>query len=157
MPTSFKEWVKKKTEEAEHSERARQVHEWRDAYMALRDQIMAWLLEEGGPEDFFRHIPIERSEHGLGHCDLIKLQIVVGDESVDVVPMGRNVIGSFGLRGEPAHRGAGRVDITNGVRKYALYRTIQGGQDVWYVVDERSEVTPLSKDLLCEIVMDLMS
>ena len=71
--------------------------------------------------------------------------------------MGRNVIGSFGLRGGPAHRGAGRVDITNGVRKYALYRTIQDGRDVWYVVDERSEVVPLSKELLCEIVMDLMS
>ena len=71
--------------------------------------------------------------------------------------MGRNVIGTVGLRDEPEHRGMGRVDLTNGVRRYGLYRTIQGGEDVWYVVDERSEISLLTRDRLFEMVMDLMS
>jgi hypothetical protein len=158
MPTtSFQEWVEKKTEESEHSDRSIRVREWTEAYAALTQQIISWLRSEGGPRIVFDTIPIERSEHGLGHYRLTKLRIAVGDDYVEVVPMGRNVIGSFGLRGEPEHRGAGRADITNGARKYPLYRTIQNGRDVWYVVGDRSEISLLSKDVLCEIVMDLMS
>jgi hypothetical protein len=96
-------------------------------------------------------------ERGLVNYSLHKLQIRIGEEAVELIPMGRNVIGSYGLPGEPAHRGAGRVDLTNGTRKYMLYRTIQSEKDVWYVVDERGELSLLSKDRFLEIVMDLMS
>jgi hypothetical protein len=62
--------------------------------------------------------------------------------------------------------GEGRVDISGGGTKYRLYRTIQDGRDIWYVVDEtpylpgnkrRDTATPLTRECLEEILMDLMS
>jgi hypothetical protein len=44
-----------------------------------------------------------------------------------------------------------------GGRTYTLYRIIQDGQDVWYVMDERGSVTVFNKERFQEILMDLMS
>ena len=155
--TSFKEWVRQKTEESLSSERAQLVNDWVSACLWLREQIIGWLTEEGEGRIAFRDVAIERSERRLGTYPMGKLLIGVGDETVELVPMGRNVFGSFGLPGGTEHRGAGRVDLTNGTRKYMLYRTVQDGEDVWYVVDEQSQTSLLTKERFLEIVMDLMS
>jgi hypothetical protein len=118
------------------------------------------MSEVGGPRRRCSRISsqtIERAERALGTYELPGLKIHVSDAAVEVVPLSRNVVGSIGPRGEPGLRAAGRVDITDGTRKYALHRSIPEGQDVWYVVAERSSVTPLTRDRLQEIVMDLMS
>jgi len=153
----FKDWLREKTEEAQQSERAHRLKEWSEAYQRLTDQIIAWLREEGADFITISSHPIERAERGLGTYELPGLKIRVGDAAVEVVPLSRNVVGSIGPRGDSGLRAAGRVDITDGTRKYALYRSIQEGQDVWYVVDERASVTPLTRDRLQEIIMDLMS
>jgi hypothetical protein len=153
----FKEWLREKTEEAQHSERAQELREWHDAYQRLTDQIVAWLREDGAEYVTITPRPIERSERGLGTYELTGLQIRVGDAAVEVVPLGRNVVGHVSPGGGPGLRAAGRVDITDGTRKFPLYRTVQDGQDHWYVVDERLSVTPLTRDRLQEIIMDLMS
>jgi hypothetical protein len=57
----------------------------------------------------------------------------------------------------PPTRAAGRVDITDGVRKFGLYRTSTQGQDTSYVIDERGEESLLSRESLERILMDLMS
>jgi hypothetical protein len=155
--TSFKEWVKQKTDDAASIERSKRVTDWVHACLHLRTQVEAWLTEEGEGRIKFDLVVVDRTEHGLGSYSLHKLRINIGEDSVELIPLGRNVIGSYGLRGEPEHRGAGRVDLTNGIRKYMLYRTIQSDKDVWYVVDERGEFSLLTKDRLLEIVRDLMS
>jgi len=74
------------------------------------------------------------------------------------VPIGRNVIARINPPEGGEFPGEGRVDITAEGRKYHLYRTIQDGRDVWYVVDEdRRTTTPLTRERLEEILMDLMS
>jgi hypothetical protein len=155
--TSFKEWVKQKTDESSSSERTQLVNDWVHACLRLREQVKGWLNEEGEGRIVFREVVIERSERRLGTYSTWKLVIGVGDETVELVPLGRNVFGSFGLPGETEHRGAGRVDLTNGTRKYMLYRTIQAGEDVWYIIDEQSRTSLLTKERFLEIVMDLMS
>jgi hypothetical protein len=155
--TSFKEWVKQKTEESSSSERAQLVNDWVHACLRLREQIKTWLTEEGEGRIVFGELVVERVERGLGPYSLPKLVIQVGDESAELVPLGRKVMGSVGLRGGPEYRSAGRVDLTNGTRKYMLYRTIQAGEDVWYVVDDSSEISLLTKERFLEILMDLMS
>jgi hypothetical protein len=153
----FKEWLEEKTREAQQSERAQRLNEWIAAYQRLTGDIIAWLREDGAGYITIDQHPVQRAEQGLGTYVLSGLTIRVGDGSVDVVPVGRNVVGRVGPRGDDGQRAAGRVDITDGVRKYALFRAVENGRDVWYVVDERASVTPLTRDRLQEIIMDLMS
>jgi hypothetical protein len=90
----------------------------------------------------------------LGTYDIEGLRIEIGDSSVHVVPMGRNVVGSVNPPGGGAFRAVGRVDIGDGIRKSVLHRTIQDGQDLWYAVDEeRYRVTPFTRERLQEILM----
>jgi len=100
---------------------------------------------------------MERREQGLGAYNIDALRIDIGDSTVEVVPLGRNVIGYVNLPGGGEIRAAGRVDITSGVRKFHVYRTMQDGKDVWYVADEQYKETLLTRQRFEEVLMDLMS
>jgi hypothetical protein len=155
---SFKEWVEKKVEEDLLSEQGQRRTEWCRAYAGLKDQICRWLREDGDGKIRINSEWIERREEGLGAYTIEALRVDIGASSVNVVPVSRNVIAHINPPGGGEFRGEGRVDITDGARKYYLYRTIQDGTDVWYVVDERRhEVTPLTRERFQEIVIDLMS
>ena len=58
---------------------------------------------------------------------------------------------------EPTARLAGRVDITNGERKYLLLRDNSSGEDRWYAVNERSQVVLFDRAQLETILQDLWS
>jgi hypothetical protein len=156
---SFQEWVEKKAEEAQSSERLQRRAEWLRAYEDFKEQIRRWLREDGLEERIEIHPEwVQRREGGLGTYNIEGLRIDIGDSSVKVVPISRNVIGYVNLPGGGEFRASGRVDITDGIHKYVLYRTIQDGQDVWYAVDEdRYAVTPFTRERLQKILMDLMS
>ena len=51
----------------------------------------------------------------------------------------------------------GRIDVTDGSRRYTLYRTLQGGEERWYVVDEDSNTAELDQDQLMAVLEDLLS
>ena len=156
---SFKEWVEKMNEEARNNEQGQRRAEWLRAYGQLKDQITRWLREDGLEQQIQIHPErVQRRELGLGTYDLEGLQIEIGDESVKVEPISRNVIGYVNPPGGGEIRASGRVDLKSSAQKYVLYRTIQDGKDVWYAVDEgRYAVTPFTKERLQEILMDLMS
>ena len=75
---------------------------------------------------------------------------MAGGELVRLGP----VRGAFGGAGIPAD---GRVDITDGIRKYMLYRTLKDGQETWYAVDERFQAAPLDRSRFEAILQDLLS
>ena len=52
---------------------------------------------------------------------------------------------------------AGRVDITDGFRKYNLYREIRDGKDLWQIRDDRNRFTDLDAESLGRILQDLLS
>jgi hypothetical protein len=155
---TFKEWVGKKNEEARNNEQGQRRAEWLRAYNELKERIRQWLREDGEEGIRVDGEWVRKREQSLGTYDVEGLRIEIGDESVKVEPIGRNVIGYVDLPGGGESKAVGRVDIKGGARKYVVYRTIQDGQDVWYAVDdERYKVTLLAKERLQEILMDLMS
>ncbi len=163
---SFKEWVVQKDEEARNNEQGQRRAEWLRAYRRLRDQIERWLKEEGGERIQIDDEVVQRNERGLGIYNIDGFRIRIGDEMAQVVPVSRNVIARINPPDGGELPGEGRVDITRGGSKYHLYRTIQDGEDVWYVVDEeqyrpgrkrRDPDTPFTRERLQEILMDLMS
>jgi hypothetical protein len=153
MPT-FQEFLDNLAREQGDKERRARRAEWIAAVDRLLAQLRTWLAESD-PKKVLEVIPleVEKAEPGLGAYTIASLQIGVGRRSVQVDPMGRNAVGLVASR-IPAE---GRVDITDGVRRYILYRTLQEGKVSWYVLNERFEATPLDRARLEAILQDLLS
>lgn len=163
---SFREWVEQKDEEARRSEHFERRAEWIRAYRRLRTQIEHWLREDGGGLIEIDDEVVQRNERGLGIYNIDGFRIRVGDSYAHVVPISRNVIARIRPPEGGELPGEGLVDLTSGGTEYHLYRTIQDGRDVWYVVDERQYLParrqpepdrPLTREVFQEILMDLMS
>jgi hypothetical protein len=101
----------------------------------------------------------ERLEQGLGMYKVSGLNVGLGDSLVKIIPVSRNVVGFVVPQGgtQVEVRAAGRVDISDGIRKYTLYRTLSDGQEQWYALDERSRTTLLDRTRFEEIMQDLLS
>ena len=166
MSTRFQEFLGRKAEKSGIRERNRQRDEWLGAIRRLLDQIEGW-LKDADPENLLEIVSydVERVEGRLGIYDAPALKIRLGTDEVDVVPVGslrdRTLAGpgddvALGIEGTngPA---AGRVDVTNGERKYLLLRDASSGTDRWYVLDDRSEAAVLDRARLESILEDLWS
>jgi hypothetical protein len=155
---TFREFLKRKAEEERQAERRQRRDEWVAAVGRLIQQVRTW-LEESDPEHFLDIVPqeVEKVEQGLGLYKAPGLKIGVGDAAVRVVPVGRNAVGLVGPQGDDGVRAEGRVDITDGVRKYILYRTVKDGQEAWYALDEEFKAAPLDRTRLEAILQDLLS
>jgi hypothetical protein len=155
---TFREFLHQKAQEERESQRRERREEWTAAVDRLMKQLRAW-LEQSDPEKVLELIPLEfdKAEQGLGLYRVPGLRISAGEASAQVVPVGRNVVGLVGPRGDAGVRADGRVDITDGTRKYILYRTLAEGQEKWYVLDERFNPTPLDQGRLEAILLDLLS
>jgi hypothetical protein len=53
-------------------------------------------------------------------------------------------------------RAAGRVDITDELRRYVLYRFPQDGRDLWLIDDLESEPKPLNQEALERALMSYL-
>jgi hypothetical protein len=156
---SFQEFLKSKAEEKGIKDRHRRRGEWLGAIHRLLDQIRDW-LRQSDPEGVLDVEPYEvsRTEHELGTYDAPALKIRLGAAEVNVLPMGRDVpfMAIRGASGTPAEF-AGRVDISDGFRKYNLYREVKEGRDSWQVRDERNRFTYLDPVSLGQILQELLS
>jgi hypothetical protein len=159
MPMTFQEFLDKQAGLQQHyKERRARRDEWITAVRRLIDQLRAWLAESDprGVLDVVQ-VEIERAEPDLGAYTIPGLRISVGDSAVQVIPVGRNVVGTVFPPGDAGIRAEGRVDITDGVRRHILYRTLNNGQDRWYALDEHLQAVPLDRGKLEEILQDLLS
>jgi hypothetical protein len=155
--TSFQEFLKKKAEEQNQGFRRELRDEWIDAVNRLIQQIDTWLTESD-PEGLLDRtdFTVEKVEAGIGPYQINGLKISVGDLSVQVRPVARRVVGSSRLR-EGGTEVVGRVDITDGIKKYILWRTFNDGIESWEVVDEQFGSRPFDKIQLESILQDLLS
>jgi len=154
--TSFQEFLHKKAEEQNQGSRRERRDEWIAAVQRLVDRIIGW-LREADPERLLDITPqtIEKSEVGLGSYRISGLRIAVGDLAVRVVPVARNLANPSGLMaGEIL---AGRVDITDGIKKYVLRRTLRDNEEFWEVINEQYESTPFDQSRLEQILRDLFA
>jgi hypothetical protein len=155
--TSFQEFLHKKAEEQDQPSRRERRDEWIEAVGRLIRQIDAW-LDEADPEGILDRIdvPFDKAEVGLGAYTIHGLKIGVGDLTVRVIPVARNVVGSSRILGDGAQL-AGRVDISDGIKKYVLWRVIKDGAESWEVLDERFGAAPLDRARMESILQDLLS
>ncbi|HKI36992.1 MAG TPA: hypothetical protein VKA46_34385 [Gemmataceae bacterium] len=155
---TFREFLEKQARRQNHKDRRERRDEWVAAVGRLVERLRAWLAESD-PEKVLDVVPIEieRAEPDLGTYRVPSLKISLSDAAVEVVPVGRNVVGVVGPRGDVGIRAEGRVDITDGVRRYILYRTLKDGQETWYALDERFRAAPLDRSRLEGILQDLLS
>jgi hypothetical protein len=163
---SFSEWVDQKVEEARSSGQEQRRAEWILSYRRLRSRIEHWLREDGGELIQIDDEVVQCNERGLGIYSIDGFRIRIGDSSAHVVPVGRNLIARIHLPGGGELPGEGQVDITSGRAKYLLLRTIQDGEDEWYVVGENRYVPAykwrnadmlFTRERLHSILMDLLS
>lgn len=157
MPT-FREFLKQKSTELGQPERRQRREEWVSAVGRLREQIRAWLAESD-PDGVLAILPYEDDciEPSLGVYRVPMLRITLGNEGVDVVPVARNSLGIVELRNGEEVRPQGSVDVTDGVVKIHLHRTLQDGQERWLVEGEDYKADPLSKEKLEQILLGFLS
>lgn len=166
MPTTFQEFLRQKAEGTSSRDRIRHRDEWLGALNRLFDLIRNF-LRQADPDDLLEIVPyeVQRVENRLGVYDAPAMKIRLGTDAVDLLPVGRFSIGHLSVHSLGASLGeigegdtlAGRVDITNGERKYLLLRSMEGDQERWFAVDAYSGATLLDRERLEEILRDLLS
>jgi hypothetical protein len=166
MQTSFQEFLQQKIEGSDWKGRSRRRAEWLNALNRLLGQIQEF-LREADPEGLLETIPyeVERVEQRLGVYDAPALKMRIGTDSVDVVPMGRHETGPLLLKHYRLLPGnerwgdlsGGRVDITNGERRYLLLRSIVDDQEHWYATrSDKMELKAFDSNCLQDILRDLL-
>ncbi len=93
---SFQEWLERRAQEVNQPERLRRRSEWIAALDQFREQVTSW-IRESDPKGLLiiERMEIERTEPRLGTYTAPALKISLGDAAVRVVPMGRDVRGSY--------------------------------------------------------------
>jgi hypothetical protein len=155
---TFREFLEKQAQQSHHKEGRERREEWITAVGRLIEQMRAWLAESD-PASVLDVVLIEmeKAEPGLGIYKIPSLKISLGEAAVQVVPVGRNAMGIVDAQGDVGMRAEGRVDITDGIRRYILYRTLKDGKEKWYALDERFQAAPLDSTRLEGILQELLS
>jgi hypothetical protein len=138
--------------EVHRSQRDANRTEWVQSLERLMKQLVDWLNEAKDQGLLFlTETGAQLSEEDLGRYETRILHLRTPDgKTVDITPVGRSVVAA-GV-GDLLYRARGRVDITDGIRKYMLYRV----DDEWVVVDEHSyKPVPLDKTTFEQALADL--
>jgi hypothetical protein len=160
MSTAFKDflrqWAEKHRAEAAAAKVA--VEEWRGAINRLFDQIRAW-LRDSDPEGVIEIQESEQeiSEPSLGQYRVPRLNLRAFGKRIYIIPKARNTVG----RAKPPQksapeRAAGRVDITDELLRYVLYRFWDDSGEGWVIDDLQSEPKALDKDAFEKALMSYL-
>jgi hypothetical protein len=158
-PPTFSEFLRRKGEEYRVRDRHERRSEWLAAINGLYDEIRGWLREDD-PAGLLDIVPyqVSRTEPILGTYDAPALQILLGPAGVRVEPVGREVPFAV-IRGASGAltEFAGRIDISDGLREYNLYRERHHNGDRWQIPDKRNRFTYLDRDVFERILEELLS
>src|SRR5262249_40177070 len=132
---ALSEFLEEKAREQQLEGRQQRYADWLGAVEGLLSEIRGWLKEADPRENFLEIVEyqVDLAEKGLGGYTVPALKVTFGDTAIEIVPVGRAVVGRVNPNGAPELRPEGRVDIRTSSEKYILYRTIQDGKDRWYV------------------------
>jgi hypothetical protein len=141
MPMStLKDFLAEQAEKLKDTqqEAARRRDEWVASVNRLNEHIRGW-LRSSDPEQILEvcEEPHEIREQGIGTYTAPGLVIALGARIVRVVPIARNVVGPLSETGA-VHviRAYGRVDLTDGLSKYLMYRVEKEPEDRWSIIEE---------------------
>jgi hypothetical protein len=139
MSTPFREFLKEKaTAYAVQAKETEQVIvEWRAAVDRLFEQLRGW-LRTSDPDEIINYdiTQADVAEPGLGRYQVSRLNLRAFGKWVSLIPKARKTV----KRAHPQQPGApeqatGRVDITDEIRRYVLYRFSRDGRDEWHIHD----------------------
>jgi hypothetical protein len=112
--------------------------EWIESVRRLLEQIKEWLQEADE-----KHVlmiddsPIRIGERGLGTYEIPALTIGMGTREVRIKPIARYVVAplrAMALLQVP--RAYGRIDMTNGLDRYFMFRVAREPADRWRIVEQ---------------------
>ena len=152
MSTLLRDFLKQKASqyEAEAEKNKGVIAEWQVAVDKLFKRLQEWLAA-ADPEGVIRPelSRIEVTEPNLGRYPISRLNLRAFSKWVGLIPKARKTI----KRATPQQQGApeqatGRVDITDEIRRYVLYRFTNGADDEWFIDNPAmtGEMQPLTSE-----------
>ena len=137
MSTAFREFLHHLGEkhQAEVNAGKATVDEWRTAIERLFVKIREW-LKESDPEGLIeiKESQEEIKEPGLGLYRVPRLNLRAFGKWIGIIPKARRTVGTAQPRRKSVpERAEGRVDITDELRRYVLFRFRDDGRDVWLI------------------------
>ena len=134
------------------------VEEWRTAIQRLYAQLRAW-IKEADPEGVIEieERPHDVTEPRLGHYQIPRLDLRVFHKWIGILPKARRTVAmAQPPRKSAPERAAGRVDMTDELRRYILYRFQEDGRDVWMIDDLQLGVKPLDREAFENALMSYL-
>jgi hypothetical protein len=137
---SLKEFIAEQAEKlrAELPRAAGKRDEWVAAVDRLNELIKGW-LEQADPERVLevQVRPYQLREEGIGSYEVRGLSIGLGPREVRVEPIARHVAGPLSSTGViSVHRAYGRVDLTDGLKTFMIFRVEKDPQDRWNIIEQ---------------------
>jgi hypothetical protein len=152
MSTSLRDFLKQKAAvyAAESDKNRLIIEEWQSTVDRLFTQLEGW-LSVADPEGIIRRerSQIEVSEPGLGRYTISRLNLRAFGKWVGLIPKARKTVKRAAPQQQSApDQATGRVDITDEIRRYVLYRFTHGTNEQWFMDDPatNSELQPLTAD-----------
>jgi hypothetical protein len=160
LPT-LKEFLASQAERLrnQESEAALRRDEWLASLNRLFAQIRNWIHEaDTGSVLFLKTGYMPKREVGIGNYEVPYLWIELGPREVRIEPVARTVAGPTSLTGViHVPRAYGRVDLTNGLSKYMLFRVEKEPEDRWNIIEQDSyQMRPFDRTSFEEAFQSLL-
>jgi hypothetical protein len=144
---------------AEESKAAQRRDEWLASLDRLYTQINSWIREaDTASVLIIRDGFLPKRELGIGEYDARCLWIEIGSRQVRIEPVARTVAGPTSLTGViHVPRAYGRVDMTNGLSKFMLFRVEKEPEDRWNIIEQDSyHMRPFNQTSFEEALQSLL-
>ncbi len=157
--TSLKELLEEKSElyEAEFGKNRKDIDEWVESVRRLFDQLRTW-LKSSDPKQILEisEKTIQINEPYFGRYDVPRLDIRAFGIWMGIIPKARmDIRNARPPQFDAPEWAAGRVDMTNEIRRYVLYRSPAPDGYVWSIQGPLADQPrPLSRALFEEAVAD---
>jgi hypothetical protein len=137
---SFRDFLAEQAERIpdQETKAAKRRDEWIASLTRLNDRIKDW-LQQDDPNHVLsvEDLTYKLREEGIGEYEVNGLSIGLGPRYVRLQPVARTVAGPLSSTGV-VHipRAYGRVDMTDGLRKFMLFRVETEPQDSWRIIEQ---------------------
>jgi hypothetical protein len=138
---SLKEFIASQAQKLrdEESQAANKRDEWLAAVDRLIQKITTWLTY-ADPDHAVLEVhetPYQLREEGIGSYEARGLTISAGRRELRVEPIARNVAGPLSSTGViHVSRAYGRVDLTDGLQKFMIFRVEKVPADQWSIIEQ---------------------
>ncbi|MEJ7639918.1 MAG: hypothetical protein WKF75_18600 [Singulisphaera sp.] len=122
------------------SEAARKRDEWVGAVDRLTSRMKEWIGEaDSGGVLVLQDRMFTLREEGIGAYEIHGLSIGLGPREIRLEPVARNVAGPHSATGViHVSRAYGRVDMTDGLRKFVIFRLEREPEERWNIIEQDS-------------------